>query len=119
MMFVQEDVLDDEGNVDESLSAQDILGAIRNSVFANLWFLGLTAGFAIVAGVFGANYIGQSLVSITIPAFILFIIANVLFFPVMSYSEAEGLPIEINFIMVIVFNVILLLAIISFISWRD
>jgi hypothetical protein len=108
-------------SLDEPLSLEVVLVKIRDSIFSvqGLAFLGLTAAFAIIAGLIGANYIGQSLVAITIPCFLLFIIANLFFFPTQVLTQTGGVPTEISFLMTIIFNVLLLLAVTSFISGRN
>ncbi len=102
-------------------TAGDLLEDIRQSVFSEigLAFMGLSLAGAVITGFAGAGYIGQSILFIAIPVFILNMICNIMFFPVFTTTGAEGLPFEVNVLLVIVFNVLLILTTISFVMGRD
>jgi len=126
VQYVSTEVLGENEDVEaledvEPYSAGDLLEDIRQSVFSDigLAFMGLSLAGAIITGFAGAGYIGQSILSIAIPVFILNMVANIMFFPVMTTTEAEGLPFEVNILLVIVFNTLLILTTISFVMGRD
>ena len=126
VQYVSTEVLGENEDVDslenvEPYTAGDLIKDLSNRVASpdGLAFMGLSLAGAFLTGIAGAGYIGQSILSITIPAFIFSLIANIMFFPVMYTTEAEGLPTEVNILLVIVFNVLLVLTMISFIMGRD
>lgn len=111
-------------NLDEQVvpySAGKLLEDIRDQIFSEigLAFMGLSLAGALITGFAGAGYIGQSILNIAIPVFILNMICNIMFYPVANTSGAEGLPPEINILLVIVFNVLMILTTISFVMGRD
>ncbi len=122
LQYADTEVLGQEGGLDESeYTAGDLLGHIRDTIFSGegMAMIGISLAGAIFTGLAGVGYIGQSILNITIPAFILTLVANIMFFPVMGTSEAEGLPTEISGLLFIIFNVLLILTMISFIMGRD
>ena len=126
VQYVSTEVLGENQDVDaledvKPYSAGDLLKDIRESIFSEigLAFMGLSLAGALITGFAGAGYIGQSILSIALPVFILNMIANIMFFPVMYTTEAEGLPFEVNALLIVVFNVLLILTTISFVMGRD
>lgn len=126
VQYVSTEVLGENQDVDaledvKPYSAGDLLRDIKDSVFSEigLAFMGLSLAGAFLTGLAGAGYIGQSILSITIPVFILNMVANIMFFPVMYTTGAEGLPFEVNALLIVVFNVLLILTTISFVMGRD
>jgi len=120
--YANTEILGQEGGLSESeYTAGDLLKHITDTMFSGTGFaiMGISIVGAVVTGLAGVGYIGQSILNISIPAFLLTMIANIMFFPVMSTSEAEGLPTEISLLLFIVFNVLLILTMISFIMGRD
>lgn len=108
-------------NVSE-LSAGDLLKDIAESIVSpiGLAFIGATLAITIGLGLLGQGNLGTSILQVTIPAFILFIVANVFFFPVVGYVSAEGQQIpQINFLLTLIFNALLMLTIVSFVMGRD
>ena len=120
--YANNEILGESGGLSEGeYNAGDLLNHITDTMFSETGFaiMGISIAGAVVTGLAGVGYIGQSILSITIPAFILSMVANIMFFPVMSTTEAEGLPTEISILLFIVFNVLLILTMISFIMGRD
>ena len=122
LQYADTEILGEEGGLGESeYTAGDLLNHIKDTIFSDTGFaiMGISVVGAVVTGLAGVGYIGQSILNITIPAFILSLVANIMFFPVMGTTEAEGLPTEISGLLFIVFNVLLILTMISFIMGRD
>lgn len=122
LSYASTEILGQEGGLDNSeYSAGDLLQYIIDNMFSSGGFalMGISLVGGIVTGLAGAGYIGQSILNITIPAFILTMISNIMFFPVMGQAETGGLPLQVSLILVLVFNVLLILTMISFIMGRD
>lgn len=132
--FIATDVIsqdiDDDGNfsgnysVNESFTGESFLNAIAGAIFSplGLAFLGIAVGYALLTGLISGGASGAvsaSILTYMIPAFIIFLVANIFFFPILPYAQAEGLPSEISLMMMVIFNTLLLLAIVSFITGRD
>lgn len=117
----QESGASDDIKINESFTAGTFLNATKNAIFSDTGkaFLGITLIFSVITGVLGAGAIGASIITFMIPAFLLFIVANIFFFPVMSDVQAHGLPFPLDMLILIIFNVLLLLAILSFITGKD
>jgi len=124
--FVANDIFttDNEGNqkINDSLNMSIVFDKIVHMLTSpeGLTMLGITIGFAILATFApGIGYASGSILSVLIPAFLLFLFANIFFFPVISEPGREGLPEPLSLLLTIVFNVLLLLAIMQFITGRE
>lgn len=124
--FVANDVFstDDSGQytINESLNMTVVFSKIATMLTSQqgLAMLGLSLGFAFFTIIVpGLGYAGGSILSVLIPAFLLFLFANIFFFPVISEPGRHGFPEPLSFILSILFNVLLLLAILQFVSGRE
>lgn len=104
----------------EQVNAGNIIGMIFSKMLSTegLAFLGASfAGVAIIS-LFGGGEIGASMLSFAIPCYILFAVANVVFFPVVGYNIASDAP-ELDIFLTLIFNGLLILTVITFITGRD
>jgi len=84
------------------------VGAIATSVIV-----------AILIGFSGTGQMGATVLSFAIPALLISMVANIFFFPIVDFANGEGLAFPLNFILLAVYNVLLLLVMITFVSGRD
>jgi len=120
--YANSEILGEEGGLaDGEYTAGDLLKYITETMFSTggLAIMGISVIGAVVTGVAGVGYIGQSILNITIPAFMLTLISNIMFFPVIGDTKIQGLPTEVSGLLFIVFNVLLILTMISFIMGRE
>lgn len=124
--FVANDVFttDESGQytIDESLNMSIVFDKLVSLLTSaeGLTMLGISVGFAFLAMLSpGLGYASGSILSVLIPAFLLFFFSNIFFFPVLSEPGRHGLPEPLSLLLTIVFNVLLLLAILQFISGRE
>jgi hypothetical protein len=122
LVFFKETVAgDDITTSDFDMNA--FLTGIKDAVLSpfGLGLIGVMTLFSLVS-VFSGGTVGVgSFISFFIPIFILFAVANVFFFPIVGYMQAEGManlhPLDL--IVAVVFNVLLMLTVIEFISGRN
>jgi hypothetical protein len=126
LTFVQEDVYrtDNSGEytINQEFNISVLINRIYNSLTseAGLAIFGISIGMAILVALApGLGYASGSILSVLIPAFLLFLFANIFFFPVIGEPERQGLPSELSWILVAVFNVLLLLTVLTFITGRE
>lgn len=124
--FVANDVFttDDSGQytIDESLNMSIVFDKIVKMFTSKegIMMMGISLGFAFFAVLLpGLGQAGGSILSVLIPAFLLFMFSNIFFFPVIGEPGRHGLPEPLSFLLSILFNVLLLLAILTFISGRE
>ncbi len=114
------------GSVGGGLDANDVLSEIGQVIMSPLTLVWLGISFlgAIVGRLFNAGNTGQGSVQATIvgymiPCLLIGFVANIFFFPVIPTASASGMPTEASYLLTIVLNVLMLLAIISWVSGRD
>lgn len=117
-------VTDDEGTqkINEDIDIGNMLTGIKDSLMstAGLMFFGFSIGMAFLTALApGMGYASGSILSVMIPAFLLFLFANIFFFPVTSAPAREGLPFELSMILTVIFNALLLLTVLTFITGRE
>ena len=124
--FVANDVFttDDSGEytINEELNMTVVFDKLVNILTSEdgLAMLGISVGMAfLVVLIPGLGQAVGSIFSVLIPAFLLFFFSNIFFFPVISEPGRHGLPEPLSLLLSIIFNVLLLLAILSFISGRE
>jgi len=124
--YVSTEVLNQNGDVDVLVDVQpysagdlvrDMIGRIASP--DGLAIMGLSITGAFLSGIAGAGFIGQSILTVTIPAFIFSMIANIMFFPIVGDTKIHGLPFELNILLLVIFNALLILTMISFIMGRE
>lgn len=81
--------------------------------------LALIVGFGFLSGIAGSGYVSGSILAFLIPCIILFGVANVFFFPVLSHIEGHMVYQPVNILLQVVLNVFLMLTVIEFVSGRD
>jgi len=105
-----------------TVSAETIMDSIWGALTSEggVVILGLTLTFAVLT-VFGSGgYIAGNIVPFAILTILVFLFANIFFFPVISEPEiANAIPDIISVLLSAVLNVLLLLAVIGFIGGRD
>jgi len=67
----------------------------------------------------GTGFVVGAAMNYFIPVLILFAVCNIMFFPVIPEANAQGLPQPLGFLLTIIFNILLMLAVISWVSGRD
>lgn len=114
------------GSVGGSLDANDILSEIGQVlmspltlVWVTLSFIGSIVGRFFNAGSTSQGFVQGTILSYMIPVLIIGFVANIFFFPVIPTASANGMPTDISFLLTIILNVFMLLAIISWVSGRD
>ena len=114
----------DVGSVDINTLRDRFIDAMTSPM--GISALGLGALFAVLAGIGlgGMQYIAGTILGYAIPIFLLFLIANIFAFPILTESSVqEGLPdigaVSLSLLLTLVFNVLLMLAILSFATGRD
>lgn len=123
MMKDKEGTLD-VGTVNVNTLRERFLDAMTSPM--GLTAIGVSAIFGLLAavGAGGMQYIAGTILGYAIPLILLFLIANIFAFPILSESSIkEGLPdvgaISLSVVLTLVFNVLLLLAVLSFVTGRD
>jgi hypothetical protein len=117
------------GDLNSSFNASGFIDAIGSAIISPLGLGSIAAIllFSSLASIinFGGGggqttgFIVGAAMQYFIPVLILFTVANIVFFPVIPEANAQGLPPPLGFIMTIIFNVLLMLTVISFVSQRD
>lgn len=106
-----------------NLNASKIFDNIKNTLLSpfGMAVLGFALLFGTLSGLAGSSigYASGSILAFMLPALLLFMIANLFFFPVVDEATAQGLPPPMNLLLMIVYNTLLLLTILTFISGRD
>lgn len=121
--YFGEKVLSDESGMNQGISIEDFLGDIVEAVKTPFGYgsLAIMAGIGLLTVFSGVGYASQTIFSFLIPVFFLFLIANVFFFPIVPFVESQGFS-DLNpvgLIMTLVFNVMLMLSVIEFVSGRN
>lgn len=121
LQFLGKDVLQGEDASIEEITANDIFINIKDTLFSSfgLLTLGTALGFGLLTGLAGIGYASGSILSILLPTLLLFAFSNLFFFPIVSFADAEGLPFPLNLILLIIYNILLMLTILTFITGRD
>lgn len=122
VQFIGVDVLQGEtGATIQEITTDQIFNNIKDTLFSSFGLITLSTaiGFGLLTGLAGVGYASQSILSILLPALLLFAFSNIFFFPIVSYVDAEGMPYPLNFIMLIIYNVLLMLTVLTFITGRD
>ena len=120
----QGDFASSEGQQTDT-SVNDIITLITDSITnpSNWGMLGAIAGMSLLGAVFSGGSTIMSFLSMFLPLFILFAVANMLFFPVVNAAQTvdtSGITYgPLGVIMTVVLNVLLLLTVIEFISGRN
>jgi len=113
---------DGDGSI-QNLDANTIFNNIKGTLLSPFGISVL--GFALLFGSLSAlggssiGYASGSILAFMLPALLLFMVANLFFFPVVDEASAMGLPNPLNFLLMIVYNVLLLLTILTFVSGRE
>jgi hypothetical protein len=114
---------DKSGNINENMDAGTILNNIKDTLLSpfGISVLGMSSFFGVLSGIGGGGigYASGSILAFMLPAFLLFMIANIFFFPIVSEATQEGLPEPINILLMLVYNVLLLLTILTWVGGRD
>ena len=112
---------DEDGTGIESLTVDDLYRNIIDTLTspAGLMILGVGGVFALISGLAMVGYAGGTILSFVLPVMLLFVFANIFFFPLFDYAIAEGLPSMISIILTVVFNFLLMLTVVTFATGRD
>lgn len=109
-----------------TITATEILTRLKDIITSPLGLttLGITLSFTLITRAVGgagtAGYIVGSLLPYLIVTMIVFAFANIFFFPVIGQEEMElHTPTTIYLLLTVIFNTLLLLTIVSFVSGRD
>jgi len=121
VQFLGEEVMQGDTSAIMSLSVDAIFENIKDTLFSSfgLQTLGVAVGFGLLTGLAGLGYASARILSILLPSLLLFAFSNIFFFPIVSFADAEGLPFPLNTILLVVYNVLLMLTVLSFITGRD
>lgn len=105
--------------LDANTIFDNIIGAVTSPF--GLSVLGVSFIFGILSGIGGTSigYASGSILAFVLPALLLFMVANLFFFPVVDTASGLGLPQPLNILLMIVYNVLLLLTILTFVSGRE
>jgi len=113
----------DDGSIDVASTFRTVAGKIA-SAFTHIEFTAAIVGFSFLSALTGSgNYSTGTILSYLIPIMIVFVVANVLFFPVVPAIEAEAHASPqmntITLLLSVVFNTMLFLAILEYSSGRE
>jgi len=117
-----------EGDItDPEASAGDVLGMIANGAInamkENWGFIILAGITGLAAGALGGSNSAGTFFQFLIPVFILSAVANIFFFPVIPAIRDHGTGnsafAPIPLLLIAVFNVLLILIIVEFVTGRD
>lgn len=121
-------IIGTNGDLNQSFNASGFIDAIGEAIMSPLGLgtivtILVFSSLAIInfggGGGASTGFIVGAVMTYFIPVLILFTVANIVFFPVIPEANAQGLPQPLGFLMTIIFNILLMLAVISFISGRD
>jgi len=106
------------GSIDTSISGEAVLNNLKDAILSpfGLTTIAMIAGFGLLGGLGGAGYASGSILTFALPILILFGVANIFFFPVVTYTEITFSPVSL--LLSVVFNTLLLLTIIEYVSGR-
>ena len=104
-----------------NVSAGDVLNEMREYMMTPLGAGTIVASLVVglFTGLSGTGQMGATVLNYLIPAIIISIVANLFFFPVIDFANGEGLPFPLNFILLGVYNLLLYLTLIQFVTGRD
>jgi len=107
----------------EDFNVGDFLNHIKDSILSpfGLGIMGIAVLFSLVTAFSGGGAGITSFIGFLVPILIIFAVANVFFFPIVSAMSAEGVASlnPVDLILAAVLNVLLMLTIIEFISGRQ
>lgn len=119
--FSQNIIVDGSQDVtmEEQFTIDKFLTDLKDAILSPFGLAALALiGIGSLVSLGGVGYASQSILTYLIPILLLFFIANIFFFPLPSL-EAENLPMEIGLLVMVIYNALLILMILDFISGRQ
>jgi hypothetical protein len=120
LSLIDQGLAGSEDGLQPEMSAGAIIQLMIDGIINNWWLFGLIMGVSLLTSAITGGSTIITFIATFLPMFVLLAMANLLFFPVVTDIQSSGFTIgPLGVIIAAVLNVLLMLAIIEFITGRQ